>query len=137
MAVPGWPAFACWTASTASVRMVSIESCSMSFGGIRSYDKGLRRSGAHTASVEGEPIRLRTARLVLLPLTKRDEAEHARAFGDPANAARDTRSAEVQWREHGFGPWGIRDRHDNSFLGGAELRLAGDGVDGIAAEEAE
>src|SRR4029077_18044452 len=30
MAVPGWPAFACWTASIASVRMVSIDSCSMS-----------------------------------------------------------------------------------------------------------
>src|SRR5665213_3810400 len=30
MAVPGWPAFACWTASIASVRMVSIERCSMS-----------------------------------------------------------------------------------------------------------
>src|SRR6476646_1828 len=30
MAVPGWPAFACCTASIDSVRMVSIESCSMS-----------------------------------------------------------------------------------------------------------
>jgi RimJ/RimL family protein N-acetyltransferase len=50
---------------------------------------------------------------------------------------RDTRSAEVQWRTHGFGPWGIRDKRDNAFLGGAELRLAGDGVEGIAADEAE
>src|SRR2546423_14627172 len=30
MAVPGWPAFACWTASIARVGMVSIESCSVS-----------------------------------------------------------------------------------------------------------
>src|SRR6266545_6536466 len=30
MAVPGWPAPACCTASMASVRMVSIERCSMS-----------------------------------------------------------------------------------------------------------
>src|SRR5712691_5313800 len=30
MAVPGWPIFACWTASMASVRMVLIDSCSMS-----------------------------------------------------------------------------------------------------------
>jgi len=45
--------------------------------------------------VEGEAIGLRTVRLVLLPLTKRDEAEHARAFGDAANAARDTSYAEV------------------------------------------
>ncbi len=28
--MPGWPAFACWTASIASVRMVSIDRCSMS-----------------------------------------------------------------------------------------------------------
>lgn len=87
--------------------------------------------------MEPGEIGLRTARLVLLPLTKRDEAEHARAFGDAANAARDTSSAEVQWREHGFGPWGIRDQQDNSFLGGAELRFAGDGIDGIAADEVE
>src|SRR5712671_2517924 len=30
MAVPGWPAFACCTASIASVRMVSIDRCSSS-----------------------------------------------------------------------------------------------------------
>src|SRR6185437_14379351 len=30
IAVPGWPAFACCTESIESVRMVSIESCSMS-----------------------------------------------------------------------------------------------------------
>src|SRR5437868_5907774 len=30
IAVPGCPAFACWTASIASVRIVSIESCSRS-----------------------------------------------------------------------------------------------------------
>ena len=43
----------------------------------------------------------------------------------------------TQWRDHGFGPWAIRDRRDNSFLGGAELRFAGDGIDGIAADEVE
>src|SRR5436309_9891142 len=37
-----------------------------------------------------------------------------------------------QWREHGFGPWAIRDVGDNSFLGAAELRFAGDGIEGIA-----
>ena len=50
---------------------------------------------------------------------------------------RDTRAAELQWREHGFGPWAIRDRRDESFLGGAELRLAGHGIEGIAPDEVE
>jgi RimJ/RimL family protein N-acetyltransferase len=67
----------------------------------------------------------------------RDEAEHARASGDAADASRDTRAADVQWREHGFGPWAIRDISDDSFLGGAELRFAGEGVEGIAADEVE
>jgi RimJ/RimL family protein N-acetyltransferase len=80
---------------------------------------------------------LQTARLRLFPLTRLDEAEHARASGDAADALRDTRAAEVQWRDHGFGPWAIRDTGDNSFLGGAELRFAGDGIDGIAADEVE
>src|SRR6185503_1726454 len=31
MAVPGWPALACWTASIESVRIVSIDSCSLVF----------------------------------------------------------------------------------------------------------
>ena len=52
-------------------------------------------------------------------------------------ALRDTRAAEVQWREHGFGPWAIRDRRDESFLGGAELRLAGHGIEGIEPDEVE
>jgi len=82
-------------------------------------------------------IVLRTARLSLLPLTRLDEAEHARASGDARDASRDTRSAEVQWETHGFGPWAIRDKRDNSFLGGAELRVAGDGIEGIAADEVE
>jgi len=82
-------------------------------------------------------IVLRTARLSLLPLTRLDEAEHARASGDAAAASRDTRSADVQWRKHGFGPWAIRDRRDDRFLGGAELRFAGDGIAGIAADEVE
>jgi RimJ/RimL family protein N-acetyltransferase len=50
---------------------------------------------------------------------------------------RDTRAADVQWREHGFGPWAIRDRQDHSFLGCAELRLAGNGIEGIAPDEVE
>jgi RimJ/RimL family protein N-acetyltransferase len=82
-------------------------------------------------------IVLLTARLILIPLKRLDEAEHARASRDPAAALRDTRAAEVQWQEHGFGPWAIRDRRDNSFLGGAELRLAGDGIEGIAPDEVE
>lgn len=80
---------------------------------------------------------LRTARLILIPLSRLDETEHAAASGNPDDAARDTRAAELQWREHGFGPWAIRDREDNSFLGGAELRSAGDGIDGIAPDEVE
>lgn len=80
---------------------------------------------------------LRTARLILVPLTPLHEAEHARASGDAADAARDTRAAEAQWREHGFGPWAIRDRQDGSFLGGAELRFAGEGIEGIAPDEVE
>jgi RimJ/RimL family protein N-acetyltransferase len=81
--------------------------------------------------------RLRTARLILTPLSLLDEAEHARASGDSEDAVRDTRAAELQWREHGFGPWAIRDLVDNSFLGGAELRFAGDGIEGIAPDEVE
>src|SRR6478672_3515796 len=82
-------------------------------------------------------MELRTARLILTPLSLLDEAEHARASGDSENAVRDTRAAELQWREHGFGPWAIRDLGDNRFLGGAELRLAGYGIEGIAADEVE
>src|SRR5262245_24861350 len=85
---------------------------------------------------DGEFI-LRTARLILRPLTRLDEAEHARASGDAADALRDTRAADVQWRAHGFGPWAIRDSLDDSFLGGAELRFAGGGIDGIAPDEVE
>src|SRR5437899_1196106 len=82
-------------------------------------------------------MRLETPRLVLLPLGLIDEGEHAAAFGDAANAARDTRASEAQWQEHGFGPWAIRDRRDNGFIGGAELRFAGDGIEGIAPDEVE
>jgi RimJ/RimL family protein N-acetyltransferase len=80
---------------------------------------------------------LRTARLILTPLSLLDEAEHAQASGNRDNALRDTRAAELQWREHGFGPWAIRDLGDKSFLGAAELRFAGDGIEGIAANEVE
>lgn len=80
---------------------------------------------------------LRTPRLVLTPLSRLDEAEHALASANAADAARDVGSADVHWREHGFGPWAIRDRGDNSFLGGAELHYAGDGIEGIAPDEVE
>ena len=59
------------------------------------------------------------------------------ASGVAADASRDTRAADLQWREHGFGPWAIRDRRDDSFLGGAELRYAGVGIEGIAPDEVE
>ena len=93
-------------------------------------------TGTPAASERGGIV-LRTARLSLLPLTRLDEAEHARASGDAPDASRDTRSADMQWRAHGFGPWAIRDKRDSSFLGGAELRFAGDGIEGIAADEVE
>jgi RimJ/RimL family protein N-acetyltransferase len=70
-------------------------------------------------------------------MTPLDEAEHAAASGDAAAALRDTRAAEVQWREYGFGPWAIRGLRDEGFLGGAELRFAGDGIEGIAPDEVE
>jgi RimJ/RimL family protein N-acetyltransferase len=80
---------------------------------------------------------LRSERLALTPLTRFDEVEHAAASGRPADASRDTSAAEVQWREHGFGPWAIRDLREESFLGCAELRLAGGGIDGIEPAEVE
>ena len=83
-----------------------------------------------------EPV-LHTSRLTLEPLSLLHEDEHALASGSAADAARDTRAAEVQWREHGFGPWAIRDRRDAAFLGGAELRFAGEGIEGIAPDEVE
>src|SRR5690349_1968036 len=82
-------------------------------------------------------IVLRDERLLLTPLTRLDEAEHASASGRPADAVRDTGAAEVQWRECGFGPWAIRDLREERFLGCAELRLAGDGIDGIEPDEVE
>src|SRR5215212_1172390 len=115
----------------------------------------LRRPGSgmtpeprvHTSSVGGRranrrsaidgTIVLRTERLLLTPLTQLDEAEHASASRRPADAQRDTGAAEGQWRECGFGPWAIRDLRDERFLGCAELRLAGDGIDGIEPDEVE
>jgi tRNA (cmo5U34)-methyltransferase len=104
--------------------------------------------GGHTPRVGGrcesdppgpdpEGTSLRTARLRLLPLTSRDESDHARASRNAADALRDTRAADVQWREHGFGPWAVRDKQGSCFLGCAELRLAGDGIEGIAPDEVE
>ena len=75
--------------------------------------------------------------MLLSPLTPLDEAEHASASGRPSDALRDTGAAEVQWREFGFGPWAIRDLREERFLGCAELRLAGDGIDGIEPDEVE
>jgi RimJ/RimL family protein N-acetyltransferase len=80
---------------------------------------------------------IRTPRLVLTPLSRADEAEHAQASGSAADAARDTSSAELHWQEHGFGVWAIRARGDDSFLGGAELHYAGEGIDGIAPDDVE
>ncbi|MDX6479894.1 MAG: hypothetical protein QOG85_404 [Gaiellaceae bacterium] len=82
-------------------------------------------------------MRLETARLILLPMGLLDEAEYAVASRKPADAARGARAAEAQWQQHGFGAWAIRDRHDNRFLGGAELRFAGEGIEGIAPDEVE
>jgi RimJ/RimL family protein N-acetyltransferase len=87
--------------------------------------------GEHTESV------LRTERLILVPLAIRDEAEHIKASQRAADARRDTQSAEAHWHEHGFGTWAIRDSRDRSFLGGAELHFAGEGIDGIAPDEVE
>jgi RimJ/RimL family protein N-acetyltransferase len=84
-----------------------------------------------------EGTSLRTARLKLLPLTSRDESDHARVSRNAADALRDTRAADVQWREHGFGPWAVRDKQGSCFLGCAELRLAGEGIEGIAPDEVE
>src|SRR4051794_31957821 len=49
----------------------------------------------------------------------------------------DTRAGEVQWREHGFGPWAIRDLCGEGFLGSAEMRFAGDRIEGIDPDEVE
>lgn len=92
------------------------------------------RSAGNSAE---QAIILRTARLILTPLSRLDEAEHARASGNSDDALRDTRAADLQWGEHGFGPWAIRGLGDNSFLGGAELRFAGDGIEGIGPDEVE
>jgi RimJ/RimL family protein N-acetyltransferase len=95
------------------------------------------RSEGDQPGSDGGEIVLQTKRLMLTALTRLDEAEHALASKNAADALRDTRAAEVQWREHGFGPWAIRDRLDDRFLGGAELRFAGDGIEGIAPDEVE
>jgi RimJ/RimL family protein N-acetyltransferase len=84
-----------------------------------------------------QAIVLRTARLILSPLSLLDEAGHSTALGNPADALRATRAGESQWRQHGFGPWAIRDLEDNCFLGCAELRFAGAGIEGIAPDEVE
>lgn len=75
--------------------------------------------------------------LILIPLTPDHEAEHAAASGSAADALRDTGAAESQWRLHGFGPWAIRDAANGRFLGVAELRFAGGGIEGIEPSEVE
>lgn len=86
--------------------------------------------------MSAEPV-LRTARLLLEPMALGHLAEHIAASGREEDAIRDTRSADAHWREHGFGPWTIRDARDGAFLGGAEIHFAGEGIDGIAADELE
>lgn len=70
-------------------------------------------------------------------MTLLDQAEHELASRDEAAALRDTKAAERQWGECGFGPWTIRDLEDGALLGAAELRFAGSGVEGIAPDEVE
>jgi RimJ/RimL family protein N-acetyltransferase len=103
----------------------------------RAHTPSVRNRRMNRASATDGRIVLRTERLLLTSLTRLDEAEHASASGRPADALRDTGAAEVQWRECGFGPWAIRDLREESFLGCAELRLAGDGIAGIEPDEVE
>jgi RimJ/RimL family protein N-acetyltransferase len=84
-----------------------------------------------------DTVVLRTARFVLTPLSRRDEADHRQASGKADAASRDTRAADLQWQQHGFGPWAIRDRSEDGILGVAELRFAGEGIEGIAPNEVE
>jgi RimJ/RimL family protein N-acetyltransferase len=93
--------------------------------------------GGYSGDQDTDAIVLQTARLILSPLSQLDEAEHQQASGKSDAASRDTRAAALQWRQHGFGPWAIRDRGERGFLGVAELRFAGDGIDGIAPNEVE
>src|SRR6058998_1583445 len=102
---------------------------------VRAIMRGVQRCSVGDSAEQA--MTLRTARLTLTPLSPLDEVDHARASGNSDDALRDTRAAELQWREHGFGSWAIRDVGDNSFLGAAELRFAGDGIDGIAPNEVE
>src|SRR3954463_5883751 len=64
-----------------------------------------RRRPNRRSAVDGRIV-LRTERLLLTPLTRLDEAEHASASGRPADALRDTGAAEGQWRGGGVGPPG-------------------------------
>ncbi len=73
----------------------------------------------------------------ILPLTGLDEAEHARASRNAEDALRDTRAAEPQWQEHGFGPKAIRDKRHDSFRRLRRAAVAGEGIEGIAADEVE
>src|SRR5262245_735590 len=103
----------------------------------QAHTSGVRGRRTNRGGASGDGVVLRTERLLLTPLTRLDEPEHSSASGRPADALRDTSAAEVQWRECGFGPWAIRDLRDGGFLGCAELRLAGGGIDGIDEDEVE
>ena len=56
-----------------------------------------RYAGESAGPARGRIV-LRTARLILIPLRRLDEAEHARASKNPADALRDTRAAELAHR---------------------------------------
>src|SRR3954471_19622658 len=80
-----------------------------------------RRSVGDSAE---QAMTLRTARLILTPLSPLDEADHARASGNSDDALRDTRAAELQWREHGFGPYDSRVAAEDSLRKPREVRAS-------------
>src|SRR5215213_5882354 len=86
-----------------------------------------RRSVGDSAE---QAMTLRTARLILTPLSPLDEADHARASGNSDDALRDTRAAELQWREHGIAPneveagWWVRENRRNQRIATAAMRVA-------------
>ena len=54
-----------------------------------------------------------------------------------SDASRDTRAAHVQWREHGFGPWAVRDKQGKAFSSAAPSCARRCRIDGIAPDEVE
>src|SRR4051794_41751170 len=94
----------------------------------RAHTSSVGRRRANRKSADDGRIVLRTERLLLTPLTRLDEAEHASASGRPADAFRDTDAAEVQWRGGGVGPPAVRGLREGRVLGGAGGGLAGGGI---------